>query len=130
MTFEDARDFAHSLHLKSRKEFNKWSKTPGRPHNIPSTPARVYANQGWSGFGDFLGTGNLKPGSIQWMPFEDARAFAHSLQLKGVKEWHKWRKTPDRPHDIPSNPDKVYANQGWNGYGDFLGNGNAKRRSF
>jgi len=26
-----------------------------------------------------------------------------------------------RPEDIPSNPEKAYENEGWNGYPDFLG---------
>ena len=108
------------------REWNTWSKTPERPHDIPSDPRQVYAKQGWNGYGDFLGTGNAKPGWQQWMPFEDARTFAHSLHLKGQIEWNKWSKTSGRPPDIPSHPNKIYANQGWNGYGDFLGTGNAK----
>ena len=73
-------------------------------------------------------------GVSRWMRFSSCRAFARSLGLKSVKEWEAWRKVPgQRPEDVPSTPDRVYAGYGWQGYGDFLGTGNVvgnKRKSF
>ena len=48
--------------------------------------------------------------------------FARSLHLSGARAWQRWRTTDERPEDIPSNPDQVYAGQGWAGWTDFLGN--------
>jgi superfamily II DNA or RNA helicase len=61
-------------------------------------------------------------------PFEEAREFARSLQLNGIKEWQKFcrREMPDkgqRPEDIPSNPHLVYKDKGWVSWGDWLGTG-------
>ncbi|MEY4126766.1 MAG: hypothetical protein RL737_955, partial [Bacteroidota bacterium] len=36
-------------------------------------------------------------------------------------EWMKYRKSSEKPNNIPSNPNRVYKDKGWNGYADFLG---------
>ena len=57
-----------------------------------------------------------------WRPFEEARVFARSLQLKGWVERYQYRKSGERPNDIPANPEKIYKNDGWKGMIDWLGN--------
>ena len=59
--------------------------------------------------------------SKEWRSFEEARGYARSLRLKSKKEWQEWRKTKERPPDIPSSPDRVYKGKGWIGLADFLG---------
>ena len=54
-TFEDARAYVRTLGLKSAKEWNAWSKSGARPHDIPSTPQTTYKSSGWTSYGDFLG---------------------------------------------------------------------------
>ena len=54
-------------------------------------------------------------------PFAAARAFARSLGLTGQKAWKDWSKSGARPHDIPGCPQQVYKDQGWAGFGDWLG---------
>ena len=49
------------------------------------------------------------------------------MGLKNLKEWQSWRKE-HRPINIPANPNTLYKNKGWKGYGDFLGNGNRKNK--
>ncbi len=61
---------------------------------------------------------------IVYRPFQEARAYAQSLNLKGQHDWVRYCKQGLKPFDIPSNPDQVYKNQGWNGIGDWLGTGN------
>ncbi len=60
-----------------------------------------------------------------WRPFEEAREFAHSLNLKGSTEWKQYCKFGKdgipRPNDIPSIPHLIYKNDGWKGYPDWLG---------
>ena len=62
-----------------------------------------------------------------WRPFEEAREFARSLNLKCSTEWKQYRKFGKdgipRPDNIPSNPEKAYKNDGWKGMIDWLGNG-------
>ena len=118
VSFEEAREFAHSLNLKSLNEWKEWSKSGERPLNIPSTPYKIYEDTGWKGWRDFLG--NEKK---EYLSFEEAKAYVHNLKLKNQQEWKEWSKSEDKPEDIPANPNQTYKNKGWVNWGDFLGNG-------
>jgi hypothetical protein len=123
--FDEAREYAKSLDLKNQKEWEAFSKSGNRPKDIPSNPDRLYKDSGWTGYGDWLGTGNVCRGD--WCPFEEAREHVKSLGLKGLKEWHAFSKSGNRPKDIPSNPHQIYKDSGWTGYGDWLGTGTIKK---
>jgi len=58
----------------------------------------------------------------QFRSFVDAKKFVHSLGLKRQKDWLQYRKSGNKPGDIPSTPETVYKNQ-WKGMGDWLGTG-------
>ena len=60
--FQQARNYARSLHLKIKDDWYKHSKSNGFPHNIPKSPIAKYKNKGWKNWPDFLGTGR-KPRS-------------------------------------------------------------------
>ena len=119
--FEEARDYARTLGLKSVKEWSEWSKSGNRPPDIPSHPERDYKGEGWKGYVDFLGYGPAG----EWRGFEEARDYVRSLGLKSQKEWQEWSKSGNRPPDIPSHPERDYKGEGWKGYVDFLGYGPA-----
>ena len=53
-----------------------------------------------------------------YLPFDEARALARSLQLKNTDEWKVYCRT--RPTNMPSNPNVVYADR-WVSLGDWLG---------
>lgn len=137
-SFEEAREYALQLGLRSAKEWLLYSsgQLPGhgpRPESLPSNPQVIYQDSGWSGWGDFLGTGNLAPGSRNWRPFEAARDFARSLGLQTVTQWRNYTKgdlpgLDELPPDIPVYPDQTYRNAGWRSYGDFLGTGRIANR--
>ena len=120
-SFEDARTYARTLGLKSQKEWEAWSKSGARPHNMPSNPQRTYASSGWTSYGDFLGYAEGQGARGSFRSFEDARAYVRLLGLKSREAWQEWSKSGARPHDIPSNPDRTYASSGWTSLGDFLG---------
>jgi hypothetical protein len=117
-SFEEARNFACSLGLQSKKDWNAWSQSGARPADIPATPPYVYAQCGWAGWGDWLGA---QRGSGDWRPFAEARAFVHTLGLKDAAEWRAWAKSAARPSDIPYRPRAVYHQKGWTGWLDWLG---------
>ena len=131
--FEEAREFVRCLKLKSRAEWNAYCKGQmphlGRlPVDIPTNPNSVYSDQGWTGVGDWLGTGIIAARLRKFRPFIEARAFVRKLKLKGESEWRAFRKGEilylgRLPADIPSNPNTTYADQGWAGMGDWLGTG-------
>jgi hypothetical protein len=47
----------------------------------------------------------------QWRPFEEARAFARSLNLSSSTEWVKYSKSGQKPNDIPATPREVYRDE-------------------
>jgi superfamily II DNA or RNA helicase len=112
MTFEQARAYVRPLGIKAHREWIEWKKL-NRPKTLPSNPHLFYKAQ-WSGWGDFLGTGNVS--HKDFLPFEEARAFARSLGLRARIEWRNL----NRPNDIPSAPNIIYKEQ-WRSWGDFLG---------
>jgi hypothetical protein len=144
-SFEQAKEFVHGLHLRSWDEWWQYSKgeltgKPSRPSDIPADPSTVYHAQGWSSWGDWLGTGNVKHGEEPWLPFERARAFVRRLGLRSQGEWRSYCKGElvsrgPKPDHIPSSPASVYRNKGWKGVGDWLGtdhvrNGSIEYRRF
>ena len=61
------------------------------------------------------------------MPFADALALAHTLRLVSSREWGMWWKNGMHPASLPSRPDTVYKDRGWEGWGHWLGTGKAGR---
>jgi predicted helicase len=100
-SFMPAKEFVQRLELNSEKEWRQYCKSGEKPNDIPSTPAKVYKNQGWLGMGDWLGTGTIAPQLREYRSFEEARAFVHKLKLKNLGEWTKYCQSGERPRDIP-----------------------------
>jgi len=121
LPFNEARSFVHKLKLKNQKEWKDYVKSNLRPDNIPSNPNRVYKNKGWEGLGDWLGTHTISPHKMEFRSFEEAKKYVHNLNLKNSLEWKLYSKSGKRPYSIPSNPHRVYKDEGWEGWKDFLG---------
>ncbi len=126
-SFEEARNFARNLGLRTHVEWWQWSsgklKRPNLvdiPPDIPATPETVYSEH-WKGWGDWLGHGRSGRWGV-WRAFEPAREYGRSLNLKSHEEWEALAK--DRsfanknrlPDDIPSYPNNVYGE--WIGWWD------------
>ena len=120
-SFEDARNFARSLNLKSLKEWNKYACTNLRPIDIPKNPQQKYRDEGWIGIQDWLGYDKIIYSTTTWRDFNQARNFVRSLNLKSRTEWKQFTKSKNYPKDIPTNPSRAYADEGWKGMGDWLG---------
>ena len=56
LDFEDAREYARSLKLRTYKEWLLFIKKQGLPKNIPTNPDKAYKGKGWRGVADWLGT--------------------------------------------------------------------------
>ncbi len=129
--FEEAREFARGLGLRNSEEWKQYSagkldRHDRKPTDIPSQPGRSYVDQGWVGWGDWLGTGTLAVSNRTFLPFEAAREFARGLGLKSMDEWSEYSAGRlgaygPRPDDIPSDPYKIYKDQGWVDAYDWLG---------
>ena len=56
----------------------------------------------------------------------EALAVAQTLGpagMSGGKEWRAWCKAGMRPAGLPSRPDRIYKDGGWQGWGHWLGTG-------
>lgn len=126
--FEEARGYVHSLGLTSQDEWVRLRRSGNLPADIPRAPWLVYANAGWVGFGDWLGTGNRR-GLDQWMDFYRAREIVRGLNLKSWKEWKDFCKSEKKIPNIPVSADLVYREAGWRGIGDWLGTGGQSTRN-
>ena len=112
--FEEARGFVRSLKLRGKREWQQYAKTGERPDDIPSHPEKIYKNNGWKDWVDWL-----RIQSKEWRPFEEARDFTRSLQLKNTREWEEYRNSGKKPDDIPSHPNVIYKND-WISWSDWL----------
>ncbi len=131
MSYKKARSFVRKLKLSSHKEWRRYLKgeipgKPAKPDNIPNAPEFAYKNKGWVGWGDWLGTGIIAAQKRNYLPFKKARAFARKLKLSSYSEWQRYCKgqlpdKPAKPENIPNYPDGVYKNEGWDGWGYWLG---------
>lgn len=116
LPFEKAKIFARSLKIRGCKEWLEYANSGKIPAYIPFHPNRIYKNQGWVGWKDFLGK--------SFVSLEKAHKYALSLKLNSYRQWRKLVISNKIPENIPKSPDQVYKNQGWKNWGDFLGTGN------
>jgi hypothetical protein len=117
--YEDARDFVRSLGIKTERQWREYCRSGNRPIEIPSIPNLVYKDRGWAGLGDWLGTGVIAHQNREWAPFEEARAFVRSLNLKSFGKWREYCQSGALPANIPTDPARIYKDHGWAGMGDW-----------
>jgi hypothetical protein len=122
--FEEAREFARSLKLKTKHDWEKYRNdellgVPSKPETIPYSPAVAYRKQ-WKGWRDWLYALEDEP-----VAFNVARAYVKARRLKDFQEWVEYRdgkllnKEP-LPEIIPRFPDLVYLDE-WVSWDDWLG---------
>ncbi len=131
LPYAEAQAFISKLGLKSSKEWSKYCKgllphAGTIPKNIPKTPSVVYKDEGWSGLGDWLGTGTIATFNKVYRDFSEARSFAIRLNLRSLEEWRNYcdGNLPDKaqlPDDIPKVPSSTYRGKGWISWADWLG---------
>ena len=121
MPFDEARGYVQALELKTHIQWIDYCASGDKPIDIPVDPVKVYAHEGWDGYGDWLGTYRIANRNRNYKPFKKARAFVHKLNLKSRNKWNEYSKSGERPIDIPGNPNKVYRDEGWVNTKDWLG---------
>lgn len=113
-SFEEAREYVHSLKLKSTHEWLKLRNSGKLPKDIPALPQNEYDGW-WVSFDDWLGLDR----ESRFLPFSEARSFVHSLNLPHAQAWQAYAKSGNRPENLPSNPNIYYTE--WDGWVDWLG---------
>ncbi len=87
-----------------------------------------YKEAGWLVLNTAKGGGLGTPDKKDWMPFDKAQEFVHSLKITTSAEWGAYIQgersdLPAPPGNLPFDPRTVYLDSGWDGYGDWLGTG-------
>jgi hypothetical protein len=132
-SFDEARRFARKLGLASRSEWRRYCAKPRRPVDIPTNPGIAYRSE-WKGWGDFLGTGNIKN---SFLPFPKARSITRALGLETMAAYRAAARAGTLPQGLPKDPYAAYRKSGWQSSSDWLGTSrpsthekNRKKRPF
>ncbi len=140
--FQEAREFARSLGLKTTIEWKKYCKGElegyeRKPDNIPAAPDDRYRSNGWIDYGDWLGTGRKRRGNqitkSTWISYEEAKKFVHTLKLSSSTQWQEYihdkiENLPKKPNNIPKQPRYVYKDSGWTDWNDWLGESSNRKK--
>lgn len=118
LPFEEAKNHIQSLKLKNVEEWFLYCKSGKKPNSIPTCPEKVYKNDGWLSMIDWLGKKTFID-KIK-LSFEEVREFIHKLNLKTYDEWKLYCESKDKPNFVPTNPQKIYKNNGWISYIDWI----------
>jgi hypothetical protein len=116
--FEEAREYIRSLNLSSGSDYLKLWRENKLPDDFPAKPEKTYKNSGFISIPDFLG---YESRFQQWLSYDEAKEFSRNLKLNSNKDWREFSKTNKKPINIPSSPDKIYKDKGWNGWKEWLG---------
>jgi Helicase conserved C-terminal domain/Type III restriction enzyme, res subunit len=126
-SFREARAFVHTLNIKSSAAWVEFSASGERPSDIPSNPQVTYS-QDFQGWRNWLGTGearNAPTPRYKFRSFEEARRLARALGLSSRTGWRRYCASPERPIDVPTNPQAAYRSE-WMSWDDWLDTGNTK----
>ena len=103
-SFKKARAFVRGLGLKSIREWRDYTKSGKKPDDIPVAPQKVYANDGWAGWNDWLGARAAASYLYQHRFFAHALAFLCRLGLVSNSKRNTYFKPTRKSEDIPANP--------------------------
>lgn len=120
MSYEEAKIIIHPLRL-NQKSWKRLCAEGKAPTGIPACPNQVYGRSGeWVSWGDFCGSGEISNAKKQFVSYEEARVYAVSMGIKTSSDWVRFRKSHQRPHNIPASPSVVYRDKGWISWKNFL----------
>ena len=68
-----------------------------------------------------------KSSKKNWLPFNKARKYARTLNLKSHSDWVLFCQKGKRPYNIPSHPERTYS-ENWKSWQDWLSNLKNKTR--
>ena len=156
LPFGDALAVARAQKLTGEADWKAWCSNDMRPANVPASPDQTYTHVGWRGWPHWLGTSSPtaaageapavgaatgtgatkrsahRPGgkqASQYLPFAEALVVVRAKKLKNQPAWREWGRSGTRPANLPSEPGKFYAKDGWQGLAHFLGYASSRSTS-
>lgn len=118
INFITAYKIVKHLNVKSSTDYSKRFNNELIYYNLPSAPDRQYNNKGWVSWGEFLQTGNVCNGELNYLSFEEAKIYVKDLNIKNIRDWQLKSKYLT---NIPKIPRKYYKSSGWINSYDFFG---------
>lgn len=116
LSHEDAIIYLKDKGIKSMSDWKKKYECGEIPNNLfPKRPYRFYKKRGWISWGNFLSTGNVQNGKIDYVSYDDCKKFAKNNNIKSQSQWRKFK---NKPTNIPKAPHLFYTN--WNSWLDFF----------
>jgi len=126
VSYENAKKFGNSLNLKTRNDWIQAKKENKIPLNIPQNPDKFYKKTGeWENWTTFLGDRYNDVVGYDFMPFyvfmsfKEACDYVRKLDLRNEKNWRKYKKSGNKPINLPAHPDRTYKSE-WISWPHFL----------
>ena len=128
LTFSEARNIVRALNIKTSTNWARFTKSKEFPGNIPKHPHIAYKDDGWAGYQDFLNEYKEK------RSFEDAKILAQKIAKDlnitgGGEQWIKLGQDGQLPYDLPTRPERYYANE-WIDWFDWFGKRNTRNKQY
>lgn len=114
LSYNDAKKYLYKFNIKTKDEYLEFIDNGVIDNIVPRYPKEYYKNSGWVSFIDYVS------GGYNYLPFEEAREYVWELNLLLPINWINYCNSSDKPDNIPSNPDKIYKNDGWSGWDNWL----------
>ena len=91
--------------------------------NLPSTPEQFYKGQGWKGLRDFFSLEELSRPTLEEAKelFKAEGVYGGKLEGQNLFEIYNTFRKDHPDFNLPSDPQRVYKDQGWKGLRDFFG---------
>lgn len=120
MSFEEAKAFLSEKNIKSASIYSNMRANRLIPLTLPSSPSETYATDGWSGWGDYLGTWRRCAADIKWASYEEAKELMQKYKVTSSEHFRKVRKSNKEVFQkVPSIPKSIYKDK-WTDWSDFL----------
>ena len=106
LPYSEASLYCIENNIKSGKQYYKFYKL-NKPNFLPAEPSRMYEE--WINWQTFLNTNNVSARDmhINWVSFDEAKAFVQKLGLKSRAEYEEWWEK-NKPDFLPKTPEMYY----------------------
>jgi len=121
--FEDALLVVSNIGISNTKEWREWIKN-NKSYNIPYNPDRIYKNDGWVNYNHFWGKRYKRK---KFMTYHEAMLY---VKKHNIKTHFEFTKLVNNIDNMPSDPKRIYINDGWVNWGTFLGTGKYHTKKF
>lgn len=111
MPYHQAQQYVASLNIITLADYAQHYNNVERKKRSLRLPYNPYYCNSWKpfykGWDDFKG---LAP-KMEYLPYNEARAYIHTLRLQNGQQWNEWCKSEMYQPFIPKSPEKVYKDQ-------------------